>query len=94
MPRERLRVECLRCFRTVEIQRLDAVKLYGPHAILKDVGSRLLDDGCQHRRGRHEEDGCWPNWCACRKSNPDVFVMQSAEDWAAKNTPCPLNSTR
>jgi hypothetical protein len=32
--------------------------------------------------------------CACRKSNPDVFVMQSAEDWAAKNTPCPLNSTR
>jgi hypothetical protein len=21
------------------------------------------------------------------KSNPDVFVMQSAEDWAAKNTP-------
>jgi hypothetical protein len=32
--------------------------------------------------------------CACRKSNPDIFVMQSAEDWAAKNTPCPLNSTR
>src|SRR6267378_952024 len=32
--------------------------------------------------------------CACRKSNPDIFVMQSAEDWAAKNTPCPLNSAR
>ncbi len=32
--------------------------------------------------------------CACRKSNPDVLVIQSAEDWAAKNTPCPLNSTR
>jgi len=28
--------------------------------------------------------------CACRKSNPDIFVMQSAEDWAAKNTPCPV----
>src|SRR5450755_4309228 len=34
-PRELLRVECLRCFRRVEIQRLDAVKLYGPHAIWK-----------------------------------------------------------
>jgi hypothetical protein len=22
----------------------------------------LLDDGCQHRSGRHEEDGCWPDW--------------------------------
>jgi hypothetical protein len=32
--------------------------------------------------------------CACRKSNPDILVMQAAEDWAAKNTPCPLNSTR
>jgi hypothetical protein len=21
-----------------------------------------LDDGCQHRTGRHEEDGCWPEW--------------------------------
>ena len=32
--------------------------------------------------------------CACRKSNPAILVMQSVEDWAAKNTPCPLNSTR
>jgi hypothetical protein len=22
----------------------------------------LLDDGCQHRTGRLEEDGCWPDW--------------------------------
>jgi hypothetical protein len=22
----------------------------------------LLDNGCQQRTGRHEEDGCWPNW--------------------------------
>jgi hypothetical protein len=57
-----LRVECARCSRCVEIQRLDAVKLYGPHAIWKDVGQRLLDDGCQVRTGRHEEDGCWPAW--------------------------------
>jgi hypothetical protein len=32
--------------------------------------------------------------CACRKSNTHLLVMQSAEDWAAKNTPCPLDSTR
>jgi hypothetical protein len=24
-------------------------------------------------------------WCACRKSNPNILMMQSAEDWAAKN---------
>jgi hypothetical protein len=56
------RVECSRCSRAVEIQRLDAVKLYGPHAIWKDVGQRLLDDGCKIRTGRHEEDGCWPEF--------------------------------
>jgi hypothetical protein len=43
IPRELLRVECLRCFRCVEIQRLDAVKLYGPHATWREVGNRLLD---------------------------------------------------
>lgn len=59
IPREVLRVECARC---VEIQRLDAVKLYGPHAVWKDAGLRLLDSGCQVRTGRHEEDGCWANW--------------------------------
>jgi hypothetical protein len=62
IPRELLRVECRRCARTVEIQRLDAVKLYGPHAVWKNIGQRLLDDGCQGRTGRLEEDGCWPNW--------------------------------
>jgi hypothetical protein len=62
IPRELLRVECARCSRCVEVQRLDAVKLYGPHAIWKDVGKRLLDNGCEVRTGRHEEDGCWPAW--------------------------------
>jgi hypothetical protein len=57
-----LRVECLRCFRIVEIQRLDAIKLYGPHAVWKDVGGKMLDNGCQQRTGRHEEDGCWPDF--------------------------------
>jgi hypothetical protein len=31
---------------------------------------------------------------AYRKSNPAILVMQSAEDRAAKNTPCALNITR
>ncbi len=57
-----LRVECLRCMRIVEIKRDDAIKLYGPHAVWKDVGQRLLDDGCRHRTGVHEEDGCWPDF--------------------------------
>jgi hypothetical protein len=60
--RELLRVECLRCLRAVEIQRLDAVRLFGLHAVWKDVGNRLLDDGCQVRTGRLEEDGCWPDF--------------------------------
>jgi hypothetical protein len=38
------------------------------------------------RARRQEHDGR----CAYRKSNPEIFVMQSAEDRAAKNTPCPL----
>ena len=62
IPRHLLRVECMRCARIVEIQKVDAVKLYGPHAVWKDVGQKLLDDGCQRRTGRHEEDGCWPDW--------------------------------
>jgi hypothetical protein len=65
IPRHALRVECLRCFRIVEIQKADAIRLYGPHAIYaiyKVVGQRMLDDGCQHRTRRLEEDGCWPNW--------------------------------
>jgi hypothetical protein len=62
IPRELLRVACMRCFWAVEIQRLDAVRLYGPHATWREVGQRLLDDGCRVRTGRHEEDGCWPSW--------------------------------
>jgi hypothetical protein len=42
IPRHVLRVECLRCFRIVEIQKADAVRFYGPHAVWKDAGQRLL----------------------------------------------------
>lgn len=60
IQRHVLRVNCRRCDRTVEIQTADAVRLYGRNAVWKDVAQRLLDDTCQQRTGRHEEDGCWP----------------------------------
>src|ERR1700749_4315184 len=59
-----LRVSCRRCGRTVEIQKADAIRLYGSRAIWKTVGQRLLDNTCTQRTGRHEEDGCWPSYDA------------------------------
>jgi hypothetical protein len=44
----------------VEIQTVDAVRLFSANAIWKEVAQRLLDDTCQQRTGRHEEAGCWP----------------------------------
>jgi hypothetical protein len=32
--------------------------------------------------------------CACRKSNPDILVVQPAENWAAKNLPGSFDGTR
>lgn len=60
IPQHLLRVGCRRCGRTVEIQKADAARLYGPDALWKTVGQRLLDNTCSQRTGRHEEDGCWP----------------------------------
>ena len=60
IQRHVLRISCRRCERTVEIQTADAVRLYGGNAVWKDVAQRLLDNTCQQRTGRHEEDGCWP----------------------------------
>jgi hypothetical protein len=57
-----LRVACHRYGRTIEVQKADAVRLAGAHAVWKNVGQRLLDNTCQHRTGRHEEDGCWPSF--------------------------------
>lgn len=59
-PRHLLRVSCRRCARILEIQKVDAVRLYGGDAIWRDVGQRLLNNTCTQRTGRHEEDGCWP----------------------------------
>ncbi|WP_199805327.1 hypothetical protein [Bradyrhizobium pachyrhizi] len=57
-----LRVSCRRCERTLEIQTAVAVRLCGDNALWKDVAQRLLDNTCQQRTGRHEEDGCWPGF--------------------------------
>src|ERR1700758_5551836 len=46
IPQHLLRVACRRCSRTVEIQKVDAIRLYGERAIWRDVGQRLLDDTC------------------------------------------------
>jgi hypothetical protein len=62
IPQHLLRVSCRRCGRTVEIQKVDAVRLYGVAAIWKDVGQRLLDNTSMSRTGRYEEDGCWPSY--------------------------------
>src|ERR1700710_972769 len=62
IQRHVLRISCRRCERTVEIQTADAVRLYGGNAVWKDVAQRLLDNICQQRTGRHEEDGCWPGF--------------------------------
>jgi hypothetical protein len=62
IQRHVLRVSCRRCERTVEIHTVDAIRLYGGKAVWKQVAQRLLDDTCQQRTGRLEEDGCWPSF--------------------------------
>jgi hypothetical protein len=62
IQRHVLRISCRRCERTVEIQTADAIRLYGGNAVWKQVAQRLLDNMCQQRTGRHEEDGCWPSF--------------------------------
>lgn len=62
IPRHVLRVSCRRCDRVVEIQTADAVRLFGRHTTWKEVGTRLLDDGCRRRTGSRDDDGCWPNF--------------------------------
>jgi hypothetical protein len=60
IPQHVLRVSCRRCERIVETQKADAIRLYGQQANWREVGQRLLDNICQNRTGRHEEDGCCP----------------------------------
>ena len=50
------------------------------------MGSVRLEDESEKHRERVRE-GTLKQSCAYRKSNPDIFVMQSAEDRAAKIRP-------
>ncbi|WP_398482508.1 hypothetical protein [Tardiphaga sp.] len=59
--REAIRFECLRCFRIVEVTVSDAIKLYGGQAPTRDVGRKLLEQGCMSRTGSRDDDGCWPD---------------------------------
>ena len=70
IQRHVLRVSCRRCERVVEIQTIDAVRLYGGNAVWKDVAQRLLDSTCIlasvaafARAG--SLDQC--RWCNCAK---------------------------
>ena len=60
IPQHVLRVSCRRCERIVEIQKADAIRLYGQQASWREVGQRLLNNTCENRTGRYEADGCWP----------------------------------
>jgi hypothetical protein len=60
--REVLRLECLKCFRIIEAQRLDAIRPGGPSATWRGVGTHLLEQACQHRMGNRDADGCWPSF--------------------------------
>jgi hypothetical protein len=55
-------VGCRRCERIVDIQKADALRLYGPDAVWENCAQRLLDDTCQVGTGRYEEHGCWPTF--------------------------------
>jgi hypothetical protein len=63
---EDLRVECLKCFRVVSLTRAEALARYDPGSLWRPVAIRVLADGCMHRTGRHEDDGCWPDLQARR----------------------------
>jgi hypothetical protein len=64
IQRHVLRIECSRCSRIVEMQKVDAVRYFGADALWKNVGQRMLDQTCTNRTGSHEDDGCWPDWSA------------------------------
>jgi hypothetical protein len=44
--------------------------------------------------GENRISGLRSDTCAYRKSNPDILLVQPAENWAAKNVPGPLDGAR
>ena len=75
------RKECLLAFRRDELQR---------KACQMDGKRRFQADHAPVLKACRTAEKSW----ACRKSNPNILVMQPAQDWKAKNTPCPLNRAR
>jgi len=75
IQRHLLRVACRRGGRIVEIRTADAVRLYGAETEWKTAGQRLLDNTCQQRTGRHEEDGCWMSF----ESSPARQIIHHSE---------------
>lgn len=57
-----LTVSCQRCMRVVREYRRDLIARWGADALWRDIGQRLLNERCDQRTGRHEEDGCWPDF--------------------------------
>ena len=52
----------------------------------KEEKMKMLHHGWQSR--------IFVPWCACRKLNPGILVMQSAQDWATKNVPGAIDGAR
>jgi len=73
-----------RCSKCANIQRLDAIRLYGPIAFWMDVGQTLLGDGCQIRTGRHEEEGFRPDF---RGQIAKPFWAESADLRTSRKLP-------
>lgn len=70
IQRHVLRISCRRCERTVEIQTVDAVRLYGGNAVWKDVAQRLLDNTCQQRTDCRESRKVVQNRQMTARSKP------------------------
>jgi len=58
----------------------------GLELIEQGFGSWLIDFSLI-LKGRFES-------CACRKLNPAILVMQSAQDWATENVPGAIDGAR
>ena len=83
---------------TVEKEQLDPRKLVDePREATVETSQGEVFEQTRHTQIEHgmiKPGGLSSEGCACRKSNPNILVMQPAQDWKAKNTPCSLNRAR
>jgi hypothetical protein len=61
IPRHVLRLCCRPVIGSWK-SRPSMLRIYRAHAVWKDVGMKLLDEGCGERTGHLEEDGCWTSF--------------------------------